>query len=70
MKSKKWKARFLVVEALRIELDELRVDSLVLGVAGKTEFILILVESLAFLNATRHFCVTRQAPFVVDLAIE
>jgi hypothetical protein len=70
VKSNKGKSRFFVVEALGIELDEFRVGSSMLCVTGETEFILVLVVSLAVANATCHFGVAGQAPFVVDLTVE
>ncbi len=70
VKTKKRKAGLFMVEAVWIELDELRVDALVLCMAGETEFILVLVESSGVSNAAGHFGMAGQAPFVVDFTVE
>ncbi len=70
VKTQKRKAGLFMVEAVWIELDELRVDTLVLRMAGETEFILVLVESSGVPNAARHFGMAGQAPFVVDFTVE
>jgi len=70
VKTQKRKAGLFMVEAVWIELDELRVDTLVLRMTSETEFIFVLVESSGVSNAARHFRVAGQAPFVVNFTVE